>query len=176
MTTLSVSTQASTCSDPEGDNLMTEHSFTSASIRAAFVGGKGSETAAAVFELTLATLAGTELFERYDAVKVERIFDSPQPSGERATLFVYPLLYLGRSVQLIACRDEYADLFDRASLAYYNDTTGRYQPVSIEHVINYLSTNSNPMSLSFVDSIIRVNEVYNRIQTSPPTQPAPIVK
>lgn len=155
---------------------MMKKSFTSSSIHAAFNEGRGMEAATAVFELTLATLAGTELFERYDAVKVERIFDSPQPNGERATLFVYPLLYLGRSVQLVAFRDEYTDLYDRANLAYYNDTTGRYQPVNVEDAIKFLSTNSNPMSMRLVDSIIRVNEVNIRVQTSPPTQPAPIVK
>lgn len=155
---------------------MTENSFTSSSIRAAFIKGKGDETATAVFELTLATLAGTELFERYNALRVDRIFDSPQPGGVRTTLYVYPLLYVGRSVQLIAYRDEHSGLSEPANLALYNDTTGRYQPVSVEEAISFLSTNANPMSMSLVDSIIRVNEVFVRVQTSPPSQPAPDIE
>ena len=141
--------------------------------------GNTSFTAASartVFELTLETLAGTELFERYDAVLVERIFDTPKQEKARTTLYLYPLLYLGRSVQLVAYRDEHTRLHDPAGLAYYNDTTGRYQPVSIDDAIAFLSQNTSRMTTNLDNTLVLIKEVHERVQTSPPSHPAPEIE
>jgi hypothetical protein len=145
--------------------------FTTQSIHEAFQNGDGARVARDVLALTLRGFTGVEMFERSEMLAVEKIFETSSLNGARERIHHYRLKYLGQSVSVIAFRDDQHGIAEPASLAYFNDTNGTYQPIDIDQLIRFIQDPPAHLSkfATLEDIAIRANEARVRVLIAGPS-------
>lgn len=99
-----------------------------------------------------------DLLEREDVRRVSDIFHPADSTDEPYTIYRDNLDYLGKSIQLIAFRHKKqpSDPRDKTQYAFFNDSTGDIQPVSIQQIIGVFDKTKSPTEQPFETTLENV--------------------